>query len=145
MILHCSPRARKELLNLAVFLLMLGMGGFAQSTAKTGPRPKSTPEAGVDRHYYIAAEDVTWDFAPSNRNLMHNSRLPALWLDHTKWPKQRFIEYTDATFTVKKQQPEWLGILGPIIRGEVGDTIYVHFLNRALGLHSIHSQPRRAL
>jgi manganese oxidase len=106
--------------------------------AATAQKPSATP-AGVERHYYIAAEDVTWDFAPSGRNLIHNSRLPALWIDRTKWPKQRFIEYTDDTFTTKKPQPMWLGLLGPIIRGEVGDTIYVHFLNRATGTHSIHS------
>jgi FtsP/CotA-like multicopper oxidase with cupredoxin domain len=44
----------------------------------------------------------------------------------------------DATFSTGKPQPEWLGILGPIIRAEVGDTIVVQFRNlsrRPAGIH----------
>ncbi|TMB23463.1 MAG: copper oxidase [Deltaproteobacteria bacterium] len=53
--------------------------------------------------------------------------------------KVRYIEYTDATFARLKPQPEWLGVLGPIIRAQVGDTVIVHFCNRttsgAYGMH----------
>ena len=90
------------------------------------------------RHYYIAAEDVTWDYAPSGLDLMHDHGVPQPWAKQTKWTKTRYIEYTDATFTLKKSQPEWLGILGPIIRAEVGDTVVVDFLNRSSKAHSIH-------
>lgn len=90
------------------------------------------------RHYYIAAEDVTWDYAPSGLNLMHDRGIPQPWAGQTKWAKTRYIEYTDATFTVRKPQPDWLGILGPIIRAEVGDSIVVDFLNRSSKAHSIH-------
>jgi manganese oxidase len=96
------------------------------------------PCFGVTRHYYIAAEDVTWDYAPSGWNLLYGSPLPLMAGQHTKWSKTRYIEYTDATFTVRKPQPEWLGILGPIIRAEVGDTVIVDFLNRSKMPHSIH-------
>src|SRR5262249_49399813 len=48
------------------------------------------------------------------------------------------IEYTDSTFSTLKAQPEWLGILGPVIRAEVGDIILVTFLNRSSSTHSIH-------
>jgi len=48
------------------------------------------------------------------------------------------MEYTDASFSVRKPQPEWLGILGPVIRAEVGDSIEVEFLNRNHMPHSIH-------
>src|SRR5579864_8617410 len=97
-----------------------------------------TPAVAVTRHYYIAAEDVTWDFAPSGHDLLRGSLLPAPWLLRTQWAKTRYIEYTDATFSVRKPQPEWLGILGPIIRAEVGDRVEVEFLNRAKAMHSIH-------
>jgi len=90
------------------------------------------------RHYYIAAEDVSWDFAPSGQNLLTGAPLALPWLGHTRWPKTRFIEYTDSTFTTKKPQPEWLGILGPVIRGEVGDEFVVEFLNRSQRLHDMH-------
>lgn len=82
------------------------------------------------RHYYIAAEDVTWDYAPSGHNLLNALPLPQPWGQKRQWPKSRFIEYTDDTFTTPKPQPQWLGILGPIIRAEVGDEVVVEFLNR---------------
>ena len=46
--------------------------------------------------------------------------------------KMIFTEYTDITFTVRKVRAadeEHLGILGPLIRAEVGDTINVIFKN----------------
>jgi Multicopper oxidase len=90
------------------------------------------------RHYYIAAEDCTWDYAPSGVDLVAGRLIPWPWNQKTKWEKTRFFEYTDDTFTVRKPQPEWLGILGPIIRAEVGDEIIVDFLNRSKNPHSIH-------
>jgi manganese oxidase len=88
------------------------------------------------RHYYIAAEDVMWDYAPSGRNLMNGSAIsPGIKLH---WLKTRFIEYTDDTFTTPKPQPDWLGILGPVIRAEVGDEIVVEFLNRSRKAHDMH-------
>lgn len=90
------------------------------------------------RHYYIAAEDVTWDYAPSGRNLLTGASIPQPWSVKLQWPKTRFIEYTDDSFSVKKRQPEWLGILGPIIRAEVGDEVVVVFLNRTRKAHDLH-------
>lgn len=90
------------------------------------------------RHYYIAAEDVTWNYAPSGHNLLNGNVIPQPWALKSQWSKTRFIEYTDETFTVPKPQPEWLGILGPIVRGEVGDEIVVDFLNRSQSGHDIH-------
>jgi hypothetical protein len=96
------------------------------------------PCAAATRHYYIAAEDVTWDYAPSGRDLIHGGIIPYPWTLQTRWAKTRYIEYTDATFSTVKPQAEWLGILGPMIRAEVGDTILVDFLNRSHAPHSIH-------
>jgi manganese oxidase len=93
---------------------------------------------GAVRRYYIAAEDVTWDYAPSGRNLLNGNSIPQPFSVKLRWPKTRFIEYTDDTFRVPKPQPEWLGILGPIIRAEVGDEIVVDFLNRANRPHDMH-------
>jgi manganese oxidase len=98
----------------------------------------SQPCIAATRHYYIAAEDVSWDYAPSGRDLLHGRPIPQPWAKQTRWPKTRYLEYTDTTFSVRKPQPEWLGILGPIIRAEVGDEIVVEFLNRSRQPHSIH-------
>jgi len=94
--------------------------------------------AAVTRHYYIAAEDVTWDYAPGGQDVLHGRQIPLPWAAQTRWGKIRYIEYTDATFSARKPQPAWLGILGPAIRAEVGDAIIVDFLNRSRIPHSIH-------
>jgi FtsP/CotA-like multicopper oxidase with cupredoxin domain len=96
------------------------------------------------RRYYVAAEDVTWDFAPSNKNLIHCENaggcpIPDPWTDSHVFEKVRYIEYTDESFTTRKPQPEWLGILGPVIRAEVGDTIRVRFCNNSTkGAYGMH-------
>ena len=97
---------------------------------------------GRERHYFIAAEEMTWDYAPSKRSLMahgsHGNAIPLPWRGNTKWKKVRYVEYTDETFTTKKPQPAWLGVMGPVLRAEVGDTILVHFWNRARRHYSVH-------
>ena len=94
------------------------------------------------RDYYLAAEEVMWDYAPSRTSPMpsgaHGPGIPRPWAGHTRHKKVRYVEYTDQTFTTRKPQPEWLGVLGPVIRAEVGDTVRVHFLNRARGHYSVH-------
>ncbi len=95
------------------------------------------------RTYFIAAEEVLWDYAPSypinpmHRNEFADSEKVFVQGDGKgrighKYHKARFVEYTDATFTtIKPRSPEWehLGILGPVIRANVGDTIKVVFRN----------------
>ena len=119
--------------QLGLVLLMLLLASLASAGAQ---------EALGTREYYVAAEEVTWDFAPSGRNVMHGregaSGIPAPWTGNTRKRKVRYIEYTDGTFTTRKPQPEWLGVLGPVIRAEVGDKIRVHFLNRAKAPFGMH-------
>ena len=112
--------------------------GFLGVSCALAAKPKTPVAKGIVRSYYIAAEDVDWDYAPSGRDLMSGRPIPAPWTNKTVWRKTRYVEYTDDTFSVRKPQPEWLGILGPVIRAEVGDSIVVHFLNRTQRAHSIH-------
>jgi FtsP/CotA-like multicopper oxidase with cupredoxin domain len=91
------------------------------------------------RHYYLAAEDITWNYAPTGREqTMHGGPIPEPWRRSLTWRKTRFVEYTDDTFTAKTPQAPWLGVLGPILRAEVGDTIQVHFLNRSRRAATVH-------
>ena len=59
-------------------------------------------QLGCHRHYYVAAEDATWDYAPSKRDLMHGAPLPMPWGQQTQWPKTRFIEYTDSNLVIPR-------------------------------------------
>jgi hypothetical protein len=97
-----------------------------------------SPCFAATRHYYIAAEDVTWNYAPSGMDLLTGAAVRQPWSLKLQWPKSRFIEYTDETFTTPKPQPDWLGILGPVIRAEVGDEIVVEFLNLGHVAHDMH-------
>jgi len=92
--------------------------------------------------YYIAADEVMWNYAPLGQNL---TGTPGPELENgpksNTLRKAIYREYTDATFTtLKPRTPEWehLGILGPLIRAEVGDTITVQFKNQTKITCSMH-------
>jgi hephaestin len=100
--------------------------------------------------YYVAAEEVEWDYAPTNTNRITGKPWEGLdvefMMPHADrigriFQKAIFREYTDSTFTqLKPRPPEWehLGILGPLLRATVGDTIRVVFHNKATHPHSLH-------
>lgn len=105
---------------------------------------------GVTRTYYVAAEVVDWDYAPSGANKITGA--PFTPIDSfIMAPQQEFLgrvyrkaifrEYSDSTFTTQKpRSPDWehLGMLGPLLRGSVGDTIRVFFRNKADRPYSMH-------
>ena len=103
--------------------------------------PPADSGGGKLRTYYIAADEVIWDYAPSGTNMAEGRAFNDLekpWMEPgphiagRKAKKALYREYTDATFTTLKPRPaEWehLGFLGPLIRAEVGDTIKVVFKN----------------
>ncbi len=98
--------------------------------------------------YFIAADEVAWDYAPGgNRVGSHLDEDAAVFLENGPdrigkvYRKTLYREYTDATFTtLKPRPPEWehLGALGPVIRARVGDTIVVHFKNNTRFTASVH-------
>lgn len=105
---------------------------------------------GTVRTYYIAAENVDWDYAPSGTNRIAGGSLspfdslifaPQSEAIGRVYRKAIYREYTDSTFSAPKPRAaEWehLGILGPLIRGVVGDTIKVVFRNKADRAYSVH-------
>ena len=111
---------------------------------------KPTLPGGKVRTYYLAAVEVEWDYAPGNVEHMAGKAFAhegKAWTEQTKdrigrvYRKAVYREYTDATFsTPKPRPPQWehLGIMGPMIRGEVGDTIVVQFRNNTTQPYSIH-------
>jgi FtsP/CotA-like multicopper oxidase with cupredoxin domain len=96
-----------------------------------GPNVQNTRiYAPLTRQYFIAAEPVTWDYAQLGKD-KRGLALPKPWQGSQKYSKYHYVQYTDDTFTTPVKQPPWLGILGPIIRGVVGDTLRITFLNRS--------------
>jgi len=102
-----------------------------------------TPDPRRTRHYYIAAEAEAWDYAPSGRDLVHGGSLPPAVAAAPRNDKLRYVQYTDATFRTRIFARPSLGLLGPVLRGVVGDYLAVTFLNRtgqplSLHPHGVH-------
>lgn len=99
-------------------------------------------DQGVTRVYYIAADEVMWNYAPKGRNLTGTpSQENEGAATSTTFRKAVYHQYVDASFSVLTQRPaEWehLGILGPLIRAEVGDTIKIVFKNNTKIFCSMH-------
>jgi len=104
------------------------------------------------RTYYIAADEVMWDYAPSypinaitgeeftNEQNVFVDGSSADRIGHV-YKKAQFVEYKDASFSeVKERTAEWehLGVLGPAILANVGDTIEVVFKNNTGNPASMH-------
>ncbi|XP_051962699.1 hephaestin-like protein 1a isoform X2 [Xyrauchen texanus] len=128
-----------------------GMQGFYEVSG-CGSTASPTEVPGTERHFYIAAEEVEWDYAPSKMNYMQNTSLTEPHSDSEvfftrdggklggKYLKARYISYTDGTFTTKSHivgSDVHLGILGPVIRAETGDIVIVTFFNKAKHFYSI--------
>ncbi|NXJ11844.1 FA8 factor, partial [Odontophorus gujanensis] len=94
--------------------------------------------------HYIAAEEVDWDYAPE-KPVALDRNTTSLFLEAgpqrigSKYKKVMFVEYEDATFKKRKvsSQPGQ-GILGPVLKGEVGDQFKIMFRNLASRPYNIY-------
>jgi FtsP/CotA-like multicopper oxidase with cupredoxin domain len=123
-----------------IICLIVALLGFASATATA-----------AERVYFIAADEVDWDFAPSDPNNPITgepfTKEEASYLRQAKdrigrkYLKAIYREYTDDSFATLKPRgaaEEGHGILGPVIHAEVGDTITVVFRNNTrfpVGIH----------
>ena len=136
--------------GLACAACILTVVAFGTSPSAQAQEPVTSPSASRVRIYYIAADEVDWDYAPGGVNKMMGmkfDRNSALFTERgphrigTVYRKAIYREYTDQTFQhLKPRPPQWehAGILGPILRAEVGDTIRVVFKNNATQPYSMH-------
>jgi FtsP/CotA-like multicopper oxidase with cupredoxin domain len=133
--------------RIVVWLAVLGFG----VTPFCRARPAPDFASGKVRIYYVAADEVEWNYAPDGINKMMGMKFagyPNVFVEQgphrigAVYRKAVYREYTDQTFSkLKPRAPEWehTGILGPILRAEVGDTIRVVFKNNATHPASMHS------
>jgi manganese oxidase len=110
----------------------------------------SADQTGAVRTYYIAADEIDWNYLPTRMDGMMGMKpngYAKLYTQHghgyigSVYRKAIYREYTDATFEHVKTRPadqRYLGIVGPIIHAEVGDTIKVVFRNHGTHPYSIH-------
>ncbi|MGB0034563.1 MAG: multicopper oxidase domain-containing protein, partial [Candidatus Acidiferrales bacterium] len=131
-----------------VALILLCLALFYPSSLGAGQA--SSDLTGKTRTYYVAADEVEWNYAPAGMDKMMGMKFEGFGKVFTErgphrigtvYRKALYREYTAATFTeIKPRAPEWehTGILGPILRAEVGDTIRVVFKNNASRPYSMH-------
>src|SRR4051812_8875676 len=96
------------------------------------------PDAARTHHYYIAAESELWDYAPQGRDVICGKPFPPSLVKQRESIKTRYIQYTDDTFQTKVRSNPALGIMGPVLRGGVGEFLAVTFFNRTLSPLSMH-------
>jgi FtsP/CotA-like multicopper oxidase with cupredoxin domain len=140
---------RMSLRTIAVLTAVILAAGIVAHPVVPSQGAVPSPQ-GQTHTYYVAADEVAWDYAPSGRDQITGrpfddvanvfvQRGPER-IGHV-YRKARYREYTDVTFThLKPVPPQWrhLGLLGPVLRASVGDTIRVVFKNNTHRPYSIH-------
>ncbi|HEY6421833.1 MAG TPA: multicopper oxidase domain-containing protein [Pseudonocardiaceae bacterium] len=141
---NCGPVCRTlwaRWLVAAVVTVLLAAGCVSCASAGAGPQ---------NRAYYIAADEVAWNYAPSGTNMITGQQFDATANKFVEsgpdrigstYTKCIYHGYTDASFTHQIQRSaddQYLGLLGPVIRAQVGDTIKVTFRNNCSFPASIH-------
>lgn len=101
------------------------------------------PTQARTRTYYIAADEVVWNYTPSGMDVIERKPLPPLLPLQLgrSFRKAIYREYTDASFAhlkTRRATDAYLGILGPVIHAEVGDTVVVVFKNNARFPLTVH-------
>ncbi|XP_004419321.1 PREDICTED: ceruloplasmin-like [Ceratotherium simum simum] len=111
----------------------------------------SSPGWAKDRHYHIGIKETTWNYAPTGRNMLNGKPISEdqefqsqTYLQQAPdrigsvYKKALYFQFTDDTFQTIVEKPSWLGFLGPIIKAETGDFIYIHVKNFASRIYSLH-------
>lgn len=96
------------------------------------------PDPTRTHHYYIAAENATWDYSPQGQDPICGIAPATPSLTPRPIHKLRYVRYTDNTFKTKVKEDAGLGILGPVLRGMVGEYLEITLLNRTRQPVSMH-------
>ena len=140
-----SRPARTHLGAIAAVLALV----LAATACSSGGSAKSAG-VGDERDYFIAADDVAWNYAPSGKNGItgepfgdQENTYVAAGPDRigATYKKSLYRAYTDESYKTLTPRPaawQHLGFLGPVIHAEVGDTIKVLFRNNTHLPASMH-------
>jgi FtsP/CotA-like multicopper oxidase with cupredoxin domain len=131
----------------AAVMLVAALAHAAPTAARPAATPAYQPQ---NRVYYLAADEVRWNYAPDGRNDITGQPFADEAAVFTKRGPQRigstyvkalYRGYTDATFKhLAPITPEWkhLGMLGPVVRAVVGDRVSIVFKNNLDRPASVH-------
>jgi hephaestin len=159
-----APSRRPLAAGIGVLVLGLSWTGIAAaSSGSTGQSMNMSGDSywnavgggpfhsdGVTRTYYVGADVVAWNYAPTGKNQITGKPFDEVADTYVKtgpgrigstYDKCLYRGYTDASFNhlaVRPASEAYLGLLGPVIRAEVGDTIKVVFRNSCPFPASMH-------
>ncbi len=120
------------------------------ASSQTKPNRSGSTSGGRMRTYFIAADEIDWDYAPLGIDFMTGKPFAGMSAAYTQpgpsrighiFRKAIYREYTDGTFAklkARRPEDEYLGLLGPVLHAEVGDTIRVVFKNNGTHAYSMH-------
>jgi hephaestin len=143
-------RARHAFVLVSALTLLVAGCDSAKHSSAPVPGTAALTVAAQNRVYFIAADQVQWNYASKGRNEITGKPFDETADTYVKagpdrigstYTKCLYREYTDATFTKLKPRPaseSYMGFLGPVIRAVVGDTITVTFKNNCSFPASIH-------
>ncbi|MGY3319751.1 multicopper oxidase domain-containing protein [Arthrobacter sp. TE12232] len=124
---------------------------FILSGSATATAPAKGHYVPQTRTYFIGADEVDWNYAPTGSNQITGEPFDAAAAVFTQQGPQRigstyikslYREYTDSSFRTLKPRiaaDQHLGMLGPVIRAVVGDTIKVIFKNNLDRPAAVHA------
>jgi FtsP/CotA-like multicopper oxidase with cupredoxin domain len=99
------------------------------------PATSATVKPNV-REYWVAAVPATWNVVPNERNAIEGETFRR---DETTFRTVVYRQFTPEWAKPLPKEPGNIGIQGPLIKGRVGDTILVHFLNLDTVFNKPHS------
>lgn len=155
------------LLDFAVVLIAASLCAVSCESNQTSSKPSESVSSGSEpsanevdssadpenseiRTHYIAAEPVTWNYAPAGRDEAFGepfSDSDKVFVEQAKgrigrnYEKVRYVAYESEAFEEKRSVPKrWKhkGLLGPVLKAEVGDVLKVVFKNNAARPYSVH-------
>ena len=130
--------------------------GMATMYDVADPNNLAVVPAGVNREYFVGVVEEPWDYVPCRENRCGSTPRPFTDAENyfvggtvdggptrigSVYLKARYVRFTDNTFTTRYPIPpeeEHVGIMGPVLRGEVGDTLVIYYKNMAKFDNSLH-------
>ena len=132
-------------------LSTIGCAILAILVASMEAQQQPVAHHGRVRVHFIAAEEIDWDYTPLGRDEAMGHPFGEFEKNYVEagphrigriYKKVVYREYTDAKFNrllTRSADEQYLGILGPVLYGEVADTIKIFFKNNASRPFSMHS------
>ena len=110
---HCSVN---DHLHAGMELLYTVAGASAASAAAA---VASFTSAGRRREYWVAAQEVQWDYAAGGNKCPTSGAVPSGYVTAaherlgSRYKKVRYLQYTDASYSTRAKEDATLGLLGP--------------------------------